>query len=167
MKKEKEKELLKLKRIFSPKYILTQKLLEVYLFFILLIAICFSMGKVLYAVFTILIFIIIVFFKLVLEKRKSNETVMKFYEDRIEYKGRMFLLKLEERTLKYDEIKDITFTQGATFFEKRFQKAFGYGNIYVYPKKGSYITNGMQIELIENVFEKIEKIKNIVGDKIK
>ena len=50
---------------------------------------------------------------------------MKFYEDRIEYKGRMFLLKLEERTLKYDEIKDITFTQGATFFEKRFQKAFG------------------------------------------
>ena len=107
MKKEKEKELLKLKRIFSPKYILTQKLLEVYLFFILLIAICFSMGKVLYAVFTILIFIIIVFFKLVLEKRKSNETVMKFYEDRIEYKGRMFLLKLEERTLKYDEIKDM------------------------------------------------------------
>lgn len=161
-----EKELLKLKRIFSPKYILTQKLLEVYLFFILVIALCFSTRRILYAIFMIIFLILIIFFVLVIEKRKSNQTVMKFYEDRIEFKGRMFFKKIH-RTLKYSEIKDITFTQGATFFEKRFQKAFGYGNIYVYPKNGSYITKGMQIELVENVFEKIETIKMIIGDKIK
>ena len=91
---------------------------------------------------------------------------MKFYEDRVEFKGKMFLFKIEDRVLKYDEIKDITYTQGATFLEKRFQKAFGYGNIYIYPKKGTYLTNGMQIELVENINEKVEEIKNIVGDKI-
>ena len=164
---EKEKELLKLKRIYSPKYILTEKLLEVYLFFILLIAICISSGKILYTIVTVIIFVLIVFLKLISEKRKSNQTVMKFYEDRIEYKGRMFLFKLEKRILKYDEIKDITFTQGSTFFEKRFQKAYGYGNIYVYPKKGTYLSHGMQIELVENVYDRVEEIKNIVGDKIK
>ena len=131
MKEEKEKELLKLRREFSPKYILTEKLLEIYIFFILLIALCFSTGRVLYGVLTIFILILIIFVKLVLEKRKSNQTVMKFYEDRIEFKGKMFLFKTEERTLKYNEIKDITFTQGATFCEKTFQKAFGFGNLYV------------------------------------
>lgn len=166
MNKEKEKELLKLKRVFSPKYVLTEKLAEVYLFFVLLILICFATKRIIYGIFMIVILVFIIFFKLVFEKRKSNQTVMKFYEDRIEFKGNMFLFKVENRVLKYDEIKDITFTQGATFLERRFQKAFGYGNIYVYPKKGAYITNGMQIELVENINEKVEEIKEIVGDKI-
>ena len=149
MKKEKEKELLKLKRVFSPKYILTEKLMEVYLFFIFLIVLGIGARKVSYIVLSILLLIFIILFKLVFEKRKANQTTMKFYEDRIEFKGKMFLFKIEERSLRYDEIKDITCTQGATFLEKRFQKAFGYGNIYVYPKKGTYLTNGMQIELVE------------------
>lgn len=166
MKKEKEKELLKLKRKYSPKYILTEKMLEVYLFFMVLIAFCFSNKKMIYGMIAIVIFAIIISLKLILEKRKSNHTFMKFYEDRIEFKGSMFFWKVEERTLKYSEIKDITFTQGATFFEKRFQKAFGYGNIYVYPKKGTYLSNGMQIELVENIQERVEEIRNIVGDKI-
>ena len=33
--KEKEKELLKIKRVFSPKYVLTEKMIEPYLFFAL------------------------------------------------------------------------------------------------------------------------------------
>ena len=167
MKKEKEKELLKLKREFSPKYILTAKLLEIYLFFTLFIVFCFLINRVLYSIFIIIILFIITFAKLVLEKRSSNQTVMKFYEDRIEFKGRIFFLKVNERVLKYSEIKDITFTQGSTFFEKRFQKLFDYGNIYVYPKKGNLITNGMQIELVSDINQKVEEIKNIVGDKIK
>lgn len=167
MKKEKEKELLKLNREFSPKYILTAKLLEIYLFFVLLIVFCFLAKRVLYGIFMIIILGIIIFAKLVLEKRNSNQTVMKFYEDRIEFKGKIFFVKVKERILKYDEIKDITFTQGSTFFEKRFQKMFGYGNIYVYPKRGNLITNGMQIELVSDINQKVEEIKNIVGDKIK
>lgn len=166
MKKENEKELLKLKRVFSPKYILTEKLAEVYLFFALLIGLCFATKRILYGILMIFVLILIIFFKLVFEKRKSNQTVMKFYEDRVEFKGKMFLFKTEERSLKYEEIKDITFTQGATFFEKRFQKAFGYGNIYIYPKKGTYLTHGMQIELVEDIFSKVEQIKNVIGDKM-
>ncbi|MBR2289199.1 MAG: hypothetical protein IJ867_00900 [Clostridia bacterium] len=161
-----EKELLKLKRVFSPKYILTEKLAEVYLFFILLIGLCFASRRIGYGILMIFLLVLIVFFKLVFEKRKSNQTVMKFYEDRVEFKGKMFLWKVEERSLKYEEIKDIMFSQGTTFFEKRFQKAFGYGNIYIYPKKGTFLTNGMQIELVENINEKVEEIKNIVGDKL-
>ena len=161
-----EKELLKLKRVFSPKYNLTEKLAEVYLFFILLIGLCFASRRIGYGILMIFLLVLIVFFKLVFEKRKSNQTVMKFYEDRVEFKGKMFLWKVEERSLKYEEIKDIMFSQGTTFFEKRFQKAFGYGNIYIYPKKGTFLTNGMQIELVENINEKVEEIKNIVGDKL-
>ena len=166
MKKENEEELLKLKRIFSPKYILTGKLLEVYLFFILIIAFTIISKRILYCVILIIILILIIFAKFVFEKRKSNQTVMKFYNDRVEFKGYMFFFKVKKRVLEYSEIRDITFTQGATFLEKRFQKAFGYGNIYVYPKRGMYLKNGMQIELIENINEKIEEIKNIVGDKL-
>ena len=166
MNKKDEKELLKLKRVFSPRYVLTEKLAEVYLFFVLLILICFATKRILYGLLMIVILVFIIFFKLVFEKRRANQTVMKFYEDRIEFKGKMFLFKVENRVLKYDEIKDITFTQGATFLERRFQKAFGYGNIYVYPKKGNYIMNGMQIELVENINEKVEKIREIIGDKI-
>ncbi len=163
---KKEKELLKIKREFAPKYILTEKLLEVYLFFVLFIVLCFSAKRFLYGIVAILILILVVFIKLVLEKRKANQTVMKFYEDRIEFKGKMFLFKTEERTLRYNEIKDITVTQGASFIEKRFQKAFGLGNLYVYPKNGTYITKGMQIELVANINEKVEQIKEIIGDKI-
>lgn len=161
-----EKELLKIKREFSPKYILTQKMMEIYLFFVLLICLCIIAKKPIYIVFTVLILIFIIFGKLVYEKRKTNQTVMKFYEDRIEFKGRVFFVRAKNRVLKYDEIKDITVTQGATFFEKRFQKAFGYGNIYVYPKKGNLLSNGMQIELVADINKKIEEIKQIVGDKI-
>ena len=135
-----DKELLKLKRIFAPKYILTEKLAEVYLFFALLIGICIAMKKIGYAILMIFIAIIIIFFKLVFEKRKANQTYMKFFEDRIEFKGKIFLYKTEKRTLKYDEIKDIIVTQGSNFFEKIFQKRLGYWNIYVYPKKGNLIT---------------------------
>lgn len=167
MSEEKEKELLKLNREFSPKYILIGKMFEIYLFFLILIFVCFYLKNILYGILSILILILIVFIKTVLEKTKSNQTVMKFYEDRVEFKGKMFLFKSEERVLKYDEIKDITFTQGTSFLEKRFQKAFGYGNIYVYPKKGNFILKGMQIELVADIKNKVKKIKNIVGDKIK
>ena len=167
MIKEKEKELLKLNIEFSPKYILISKMFEVYLFFLILIFICFSLKKILYGILTIIMFIFVVIFKVAIEKRKSDMAEMKFYDDRIEFKGKMFFFNVKERILKYDEIKDITFTQGATFFERRFQKAFGYGNIYVYPKKGNFIFNGMQIELVSDIKNKIEEIKKIVGDKIK
>lgn len=163
---ENEKELLKIKRKFSPKYILTGKMIEPYLVFLLLIIVCFSSKRILYGIIIILLFVLFTFVKLVFEKRKSNQTYMKFFNDRIEYKGKV-LFRNQERVLKYDEIKDITFTQGITFLEKRFQKAFGFGNIYVYPKKGNILTKGMQIELVENINEKIEEIKSIVGDKIR
>lgn len=166
MNEENEKELLKLKRVFSPKYVLTEKLAEVYLFFVLIIGFCFASRRIWYGIVMILLLALIIFFKLVFEKRKANQTYMKFYQDRVEFKGKMFLFRIENRSLRYDEIKDITFTQGTTWFEKIFQKRFGYGNIYVYPKKGTYLTNGMQIELVENINEKVEELKNLVGDRI-
>ena len=140
MKNEDEKELLKIKRVFSPKYILTEKLAEVYLFFALLIGICIAMRRIGYAVFMVFVAVLIIFLKLVFEKRKSNQSYMKFYKDRVEFKGKVFLFKIEKRVLEYSEIKDITVTQGASLFEKMFQKKFGYGNLYVYPKKGNLIT---------------------------
>ena len=56
MSEEKEKELLKLKRKYSLKYILIAKMLEVYLFFILFTLLCFSLKRIGYGIIAIILF---------------------------------------------------------------------------------------------------------------
>jgi hypothetical protein len=161
-----KKELLRIKKKYSPKYILTEKLFEIYLIFILLIIFCGYSKNVFGVVIFILLLIGIVILVLALNKKNARKTYIAFYDTKIVFKGKMFFMDVE-RTMSYDEVKDIVFTQGTGWFEKFFQKMFKLGNIYVYPKKGNLISTGMQLEIVENIDEVMEKIKNVVGDKLK
>lgn len=155
----------KIRKKYSPKYILMEKLIELYIAFILFIVVCFSSNHIAYGFFAVFVLAVIVIGVLIVSKKNAQKTYMIFYEDKIVFHGRMLWIT-KERTLHYSEIKDITFTQGASFWERSFQKAFHFGNIYVYPKKGNLLTNGMQIELVANIEEVTDKIRNMVGDKI-
>jgi uncharacterized membrane protein (DUF485 family) len=161
-----KKEILRIKQKYSPKYILTRKLFEVYIIFILLIFFCAYAKNILGAILCLALLIFIVIAVLAINKKNSKNTYMAFYETKIVFKGKIMLMNVE-RILSYDDVKDIVFTQGTGWFEKIFQKIFKLGNIYVYPKKGNIISNGMQLEIVENIENVIENVKNVVGDKLK
>lgn len=164
--KKTEKELLKIKKKYSIKYILTAKLVEVYIVFLLAIIISFYSGEVGIGVFSIFALILIILLVLIFSKKSASQTYMLFYEDKIVYK-RKFLFINKERTMEYNDIKDIIFTQGTNWYTKMWQKFFKLGNIYVYPKKGNIIMNGISLEIVENIDNVIDDIKLVVGDKIK
>jgi hypothetical protein len=161
-----KKELLRVKKKYSPKYILTAKLAEVYLIFLLFIAICFASKKIAYGFLGMIALILSVLGFLIISKKNAKSNYISFYDDKVVYKGKKLWWD-SERTLKYSEIKDITFTQGSSFFEKRIQKLMNLGNIYVYPKKGNIYTRGMQLEIVDKIDEVVEKIKTVAGDKIR
>lgn len=163
---ENEKELLKVKKKYSIKYVLLVKLIEVYIIFLLVIIISFYSGLVSIGILSIFVLLAIIIGTLILSKKSASKTYMSFYDDRIVYK-RKFLFIDKERTLEYSEVKDIVYTQGTSWYTRIWQKILKFGNIYVYPKKGNIITHGMALEVVENIDEVVENIKKIIGDKIK
>jgi hypothetical protein len=170
---QKEKELkadknvlLKINKKYSLKYILTEKLFELYIIFFILILFCIYGKNIAWGVLFVILFAIIVISILAISKRIAKKTSLTFYETKVVYKGKMLFWDTK-RVLGYEEIKDIVITQGASWFERFFQKMFKIGNIYVYPKKGNIISNGIRLEIVDNIDEVIEKIKNVAGDKLK
>ena len=159
-------ELLRIRKKYSLKYVLTANMFEVYIFYFLLVFLAiYSNNKTIIIPMTMVI-LIVMFLVMVWQKRSSAETYISLYKTKMVYK-RKFLFINTEKTIAYDEIKDIVFTQGTGWISRIFQKIFHFGNIYVYPKKGNIIMNGVQIENIANIEKVIEEIKNVVGDKIK
>ena len=163
---ENKKELLKIKKKYSIKYVLTAKLMEIYFIFILVISVAFYSRLISIGIFSIFILIAIIIAVLILSKKSAAKTYMTFYDDKIVYK-RKFLFIDKERELKYSEVKDIVFTQGTNWFTRMWQKIYKYGNIYVYPKKGNIFSHGMSIEVVENIDKVINDVKTVIGDKIK
>lgn len=163
---ENKKELLKVKKKYSIKYVLVVKLIEVYIVFLLVISASFLYRLISIGIVSFFILVAIIIISLILSKKSASQTYILFYDDRVFYK-RKFLFIDTERTLEYSEIKDIVFTQGTTWYTRMWQKIFGFGNIYIYPKKGNIITHGMSVEVVENIDKVIKDIKTVIGDKIK
>lgn len=136
MEQNKE-ELLKIKKKYSIKYVLIEQLAEVYIVFLLVIIFCAYSNQISGIVFSVFALIIIVLGALIFSKKSAAETYIIFYDDKIFYK-RKFLFINKERTLKYDEVKSITFIQGTNWYQKIWQKIFKFGGIYIYPKKRKY-----------------------------
>lgn len=162
----KDKELLKIRKKYSIKYVLTAKLIEVYIIFLLVIIFSFCSGATMIGIFSIFILIVIVFCTLIFSKKSAAQTYISFYEDKVIYK-RKFLFIDKEKIVEYSNIKDIVFTQGTSWYTRIWQKILKLGNIYIYPKKGNIITNGISLEVVDNIDKVIEDIKTIVGDRIK
>jgi hypothetical protein len=158
-------ELYRVKKKYSPKYILTRKMLDAYIIFFIIFLLGAMSGYARYAILAVIGLIIVMFTSLVIEKKNAKKTYMIFYDTKIVLKGKMYFMDVE-RTLAYSDIKDVVFTQGNGIIERFFQKIFKIGNIYVYPKKGNIISNGLQIEIVGNFDKVIEDVKNIVGEKL-
>ena len=165
MKSDKN-ELLRVKKKYSPKYILTAKMLEIYLFFLIFIIVSSLSKNIGMAVLFVVGLLLIMFTALILGKKSASKTYIVFGDKKIVYK-RKFLFINTEREIAYEDVKDIVFTQGTSWIQRIFQKAFGLGNIYVYPKKGNILLNGIQLEVVADIDKVIEDIKMVVGDKIK
>ena len=161
-----EKELLRIKKKYSIKYVLIVKLIEVYIIFLLVILFSFFSNRIGIGIFSIFLLVVFVIVYLILSKKSASKTYMIFYDTKVVYK-RKFLSFEKERALEYSEIKDIVYTQGTSWYTRFWQKIFGFGNIYVYPKKGNIFTHGMSIDVIENIDKVVDELKNLIGDKIK
>lgn len=161
-----DKELLRIKKKYSIKYVLIVKLIEIYIIFFLVIFASFYSGLIAAGILSIFTLLVITVITLILSKKSALQTYLLFYEDRVVYK-RKFLFLNEEKVIKYSDIKDIVFTHGTNWYTRMWQKIFKYGDIYIYPKKGNILTHGIILEVVENINKVIEDIKMIVGDKIK
>ena len=160
------KEILRVNQKYSPKYILTKKMIEVYIIFIFLIVVSFYSKNVLGVFLFGFLLAVIVLGALIISKRNAKGTYMSFYNKKIVFKGRFLFIKTNKE-IRYDEIKDVVFTQGTSFCEKFFQKLFKLGNIYVYPKKGNIISNGMQLKIVDNIDRVIQDVSIVVGERLK
>ena len=158
-------ELLRIKKKYSPKYILIVKMIDWYIVFGIIIVISFIGKNILTSIGFILILLFSMFASLVLGKLSAKKTYLSFYENKVVYKRKFLFININ-RELKYNEIKDIVFTQGTSWLSRTFERIFKFGNVYVYPKKGNIITNGMQLEVVENIEKVMLDIKTVVGDKI-
>lgn len=159
--------LLRVKRKYSPKYILIRQMIETYIVFLVIFLISIMAKRVGYVLLSILLFVAVIVLKLIYERKKAEKTYIDFYENKLVYHGHIMFKGTSEREMKYKDIKDITMTQGNSFFEKRIQKSMDIGNLYIFPKKGNVFTSGVQLEIIAQIDKTVEKILVIVGDKIK
>lgn len=161
-----ENVLLKINKKYSIKYVLTAKMFEIYLIFLVFIIACATYGTASMVIGAIVLLILVALLMLILSKKSASKTYIVFYEDKVVFK-RKFLLRDSTREMPYDNIKDIVFAYGTNWITRFFQKIFHLGNIYIYPKKGNILMNGISLEVVENIEKVIEDIRNNVGDRIK
>ena len=87
-----KKELLRVKKKYSPKYILTAKLAEVYLIFLLFIATCFASKKIAYGFLGMIALILSVLGFLIISKKNAKNNYISFYYYKVVYKRKKLLL---------------------------------------------------------------------------
>lgn len=162
---EKEKELLRVKKKYSIKYILLRKMLEPYAIYMIAVAVLVNVSMYGSIFLCTLLLLLIMFVMLALSKKSAANTYISFLETKLVYR-RKFLFVNKRKVMNYSDIDDIVFTYGPSTFTKIFYKAFHFGNIYVYPKKGTLLTNGISLEVVADIEKVIDEIKNTIGDKI-
>lgn len=155
--------IMKITRKFLPKYQLLLNL-EWFLFAIVATAISIIAKNPLVFIGCILFVLVMLGISLYFSKRIAIGTKCVFYETKVIYTFD-FLFIHTKKTIKYSDIKDITYNQSSGF-KKRLQKKFGLGNIAVIDKKSKIIFNGFIINDVANIEDVFKKLTQLVGDKI-
>lgn len=160
-----KKELLKIRKKYSVKYVMLYNLLDFHIISLVLI-ICFAfIGKFLSLFLYMLVYIAIVIVYLVICKKSASKTYITFYEDKLVY-VRKFLLTNKKEEMKYEDIKEIAFVYEPGFWAKFLQERTNMINMMVYPKKGNVVFNGITIDNVYP-FDKIAAdVKKLIGEKI-
>jgi hypothetical protein len=150
-------ETLKVKRKYSITYEFA-RYIGIIIVFLIVIVTFFMTKAFLEGFLSVLIFLIVMGFLLFVDKRIANGTRATFYEKKVKYKYKFLFIK-KNKTIKYKDIKDITYYQTLR------QKRYGYGDLCVYAKgsiPGATLLNGFQIKDVENVEEVMNKLREII-----
>ncbi|MCI8276392.1 MAG: hypothetical protein HFJ46_00365 [Clostridia bacterium] len=146
-------ELLKLKRKYIPAYEV-YNLADVIIVFCLVIISFLAMQAFLNAFLSLFILVVVIAILLLIKKRLAVATRCVFYEKKIKYNFD-FLFIHNEKVIKYDDIKDIS------YYQTRRQKKYDLADLYVYVKYTGLI-GGMSLKNMPNAIKNLEKIKSIV-----
>ena len=148
-----------IKRKYSISYEIT-KYTWIFVIFILASIGCFLAKNILAGFLCIVLLAILIAFLLFWDKRIALATIATFYETKVMYRFKFFLMDID-KTVKYTDIKDVKYYQ--TFSQKK----FGYGDLCIYAKgafPGTSLFNGFQIKNIEDVDNIANIIIKTVGD---
>lgn len=140
----------KFKVLFESSFYLENAIIMV---IILIGAIQFSMLKLYFVFLALMITIFLI--SMLLKKKKIESYVYKFYKTKLVYE--YTFLRRESKTIKYKDIKEITYSQ--TIWE-RFCKL---GQIQINTNSGNIFRNGIDIDCVENVEDACRNIKKIVS----
>ena len=106
------------------------------------------------AFLSLFILVVVIAILLLIKKRLAVATRCVFYEKKIKYNFD-FLFIHNEKVIKYDDIKDIS------YYQTRRQKKYDLADLYVYVKYTGLI-GGMSLKNMPNAIKNLEKIKSIV-----
>lgn len=135
------------------------KCLEIIVICLLAGVLCFLSGGILEALGAFGILAVILGVSMAYSKRASIGTKVIFFEKKVVY-TKKFLIFNDEKTIKYSDIRDITYYQ--TFRQKKFKL----GDLCIYTKEiipGLGYFNGCHIHNVENIDEVLKQIGEIVG----
>jgi len=149
------------KLCIKRKYLISYEIikrLELIIVFTLALLLCIFSGGILEGLAVIVIGILIIGTILAYSKRAAIGTKIIFYEKKVVF-IKKYLFFNEEKTIKYSDIRDVT------YFQTLRQKKFKLGDLCIYTKEaipGLGYFNGCHISNIENVNETLSQIAQIV-----
>lgn len=146
------------KRKYLISYEITKRL-ELIIVFILALLLCLLSGGILEGLAVIAVGILVIGLFLAYSKRAAMGTQIIFYEKKVVF-IKKYLFFNEEKTIKYSDIRDVTYFQ--TFRQKKFKL----GDLCIYTKEtipGLGYFNGCHISNIENTDEVLSQIVQLVG----
>lgn len=146
-------ELLKIKRKYMPAYEIYTLTELIIIFIIVSISLLATQGF-LHSVLTLLILVIIIAVILLIRKKIAIGTRCVFYETKVKYNFD-FLFIHNEKIIKYEDIKDIS------YYQTRKQKKYDMVDLCVYVKYTGLI-GGFSIKNMPNATKDLEEIKEIV-----
>lgn len=146
-------QLLKVNRKYIPAYEVST-LTEIIIIFILVAISLIATQNILNALFSIFLLALIIAGALLIKKRLAIGTRCVFYETKVKYNFD-FLFIHNEKTIKYEDINDIS------YYQTRKQKKYDIVDLCVYVKYTGLI-GGFSIKNMPNATKDLEKIKEIV-----
>ena len=146
----------------NRKYLISYEItkhFEIIVICLLAAVLCFVAGGIFEAICALLILVIIVGGLMAYSKRASIGTKLVFYEKKVVF-IKKFLFFNDQKTIKYSDIRDVT------YFQSYRQKKFKFGDLCIYTKEaipGLGYFNGCHIHDVENISETLKQIGEIIG----
>ena len=124
---------------------------------ILLVMLIASIRLGVFSVFIVffIVMLLIFFLKMIVKMKNLRSTKCTFYDTKLLYQYKF--LKVESKSIKYRDIKEITYSQGV------WERLFNLGTIHIDTNSGNIFNNGIDIDCVQNVEDVFTKIKNIVN----